>query len=110
MSENEFLELVDRTLDRFEDVLTAANLDPDFKREGHVLTVEFENGQAMVLNAQAPFRELWLASKQGAYHFKRVGDVWVDNRSTADLHAVLSRDVSALTGEGVILKWADQKI
>jgi CyaY protein len=106
MSENEFLQLVDHTLDQFEDALVAADLDPDFSREGHVLTVEFENGQSMVLNAQAPFRELWLASRQGAYHFKWIDGQWIDNRSEGNLKAMLARDVSALTGTGVILKWA----
>jgi CyaY protein len=103
MSENEFLDLVDRTLDQLEDALEATGMDLDCKREGHVLTVEFDNGQQLVMNAQAPFRELWLASRQGAYHFKRLPTGWVDNRSEADLSTVLSRDVSALTGDGFIL-------
>ncbi len=104
MSENEFLDLVDRTLDQLEDALEATGQDLDCRREGHVLTVEFENGLQMVLNAQAPFRELWLASKQGAYHFKRLPTHWADNRTEANLNAVLSKDVSALTGQGTIFQ------
>ena len=99
MSETQFLHRVDQTLGRIEAALEEADIDADCSRSGHVLTIELENGAQIVVNAQAPTRQIWLASRSsGAMHFDADGDRWIDRRSGAELFESLSRVVTALRG------------
>ncbi len=99
MSETQFLHRVDQTLVQIEAAIDAADIDADCSRAGHVLTIELENGAQIVVNAQAPTRQIWLASRSsGAMHFDDDGERWIDRRSGAELFESLSRVVTALTG------------
>ncbi len=99
MSETQFLHRVEETLVQIEAALDEAGIDADCSRSGHVLTIELENGAQIVVNAQAPMRQIWLASRSsGAMHFDADGDRWIDRRSGAELFESLSRVMTALTG------------
>jgi len=82
MTESEFNELVDATLEQIEFALDGIDGDIDYENAGGVLTVEFENGTTMVFSRQPPTRQLWLAARSGGFHYawdEEAGD-WRDTR------------------------------
>lgn len=83
MSESDFNERVDATLEQLEDALDALDSDLDYVVSGGVLTVNFENGSTMVFSRQPPTQQLWLAARSGGYHFVFDNDIddWRDTRS-----------------------------
>ena len=99
MTESEFLRTVSGVLDEIQDALERAGIDADCSLAGQVLTIEFDDGARVVVNAQAPMRQLWLASRGGAMHFDlHDGGRWVDTRSGEDFHAALARVVTGHAG------------
>jgi len=87
MTESEFNDLIDQTFEVLELALDRAfeqaDGDLDYEATGGVLTVEFENGSAMVFSRQPPTRQLWLAARSGGFHFAYDEDV-DDWRNTRD--------------------------
>jgi len=108
MSETEFLDLAESALTRIETAMDRLNdedvLDVECKRSGNVLEIEFiDNGSKIIVNSQAPMRELWVAAKSGGFHYKRVDGAWIDTRDGSELFAALSLLASAQGGAQVIL-------
>ena len=106
MTESLFLHAVEQTLARIESALEQSGVDADCALSGLVLTIEMAGGNRIVVNAQAPFRQLWLASRIGAMHFERQGDAWHDVRTGGEFFEALSRAVSDLAGAEVVLTGA----
>ena len=109
MSESEFLALAEATLTRIEAALDRLNdedvLDVECSRSGNVLEIEFiDNGTKIIVNSQAPMREMWVAARSGGFHYKRVGDEWINTRDGSELFAALSSMASEQAGAPVILK------
>ena len=109
MSESEFLALAEATLTRIEAALDRLNdedvLDVECSRSGNVLEIEFiDNGTKIIVNSQAPMREMWVAARSGGFHYKRVGDEWVNTRDGSELFAALSTMASEQAGAAVVLK------
>ncbi len=104
MSESQFLLAVEATLGQLETVIEAAGLDVDCARTALILTIEFDAGARIVVNAQAPMRQLWLAWRGGAQHFAADGGRWQDTRSGEEFFAAVSRAASALSGTPVVLQ------
>ncbi|MFZ3288853.1 MAG: iron donor protein CyaY [Telluria sp.] len=108
MSETEFLDLAESALTRIETAMDRLNdedvLDVECKRSGNVLEIEFiDNGSKIIVNSQAPMRELWVAAKSGGFHYKRVDGAWIDTRDGSELFAALSLLASAQGGAQVTL-------
>lgn len=108
MSETEFLDLAESALSRIETAMDRLNdedvLDVECKRSGNVLEIEFiDNGSKIIVNSQAPMRELWVAAKSGGFHYKRVDGAWIDTRDGSELFAALSLLASAQGGAQVTL-------
>jgi CyaY protein len=108
MSETEFLDLAQSTLDAIESSLDRLNdedlLDVECKRSGNVLEIEFiDNGSKIIVNSQAPLQEMWVAARAGGYHYKRVGSEWRNTRDDSELFAALSQLASAQGGAQVTL-------
>ena len=108
MSENEFLDLAEAAIDKIEAALDRLCdedlLDVECKRSGNVLEIEFiDNGSKIIVNSQAPMQELWVAAKSGGFHYKRVGERWVNTRDGSELFAALSLMASAQSGTAVSL-------
>ena len=102
MTESEFLDLADSTLNRIETCFDHLNdmdvVDVECKRNGNVLEIEFiANGSKIIINSQAPLQEMWLAARAGGYHYKRVGDEWRNTRDDSEFFAALS-DVATQQG------------
>ena len=72
-------------------------IDIDTSRTGGLLELAFPNGSKVVLNTQPPLHELWLAAGAGGFHFRAVGERWID-REGRELFAVLSECASAQAG------------
>ncbi|MFL6675451.1 MAG: iron donor protein CyaY [Massilia sp.] len=108
MSETEFLDLAESTLDAIESALDRLNdedlLDVECKRSGNVLEIEFlDNGSKIIVNSQAPLQEMWVAARAGGYHYKRVGAEWRNTRDGSELFASLSQLASAQGGAQVTI-------
>jgi len=102
MTESEFLDLADSTLNRIETCFDTLNdddvVDVECKRNGNVLEIEFiANGSKIIVNSQAPLQEMWMAARAGGYHYKRVGDEWRNTRDDSEFFAALS-DVATQQG------------
>ncbi|MDO8068152.1 iron donor protein CyaY [Janthinobacterium sp. SUN206] len=108
MSESEFLALAEATLTQIEAALDRLNdedvLDVECSRSGNVLEIEFiDNGTKIIVNSQAPMREMWVAARSGGFHYKRVDDEWRNTRDGSELFAALSAMASEQAGTAVVL-------
>ncbi|MEI8302605.1 MAG: iron donor protein CyaY [Burkholderiales bacterium] len=103
MTEPEFLAECDRLLTAIEDALDACGADVQSGRSGPVLEIEFDDDSRLIVNGNAPVREIWVAARSGGFHFRHDGAAWRDTRSGDELFASLSRLVSAQSGQAVRL-------
>lgn len=108
MSESEFLALAEATLTAIEAALDRLNeqdmVDVECSRSGNVLEIEFvRNGSKVIVNSQAPMQELWVAARAGGFHYKRVGDQWLNTRDGSELFAALSEITTAQGGAPVVV-------
>ncbi|MGI4847068.1 MAG: iron donor protein CyaY [Janthinobacterium lividum] len=108
MTESEFLALAESTLTTIEtaleDIADNTDIDIECKRSGNVLEVELaDSNTKIIINSQAPMKEMWIAAKSGGFHYKRAGDQWINTRDGSELFAALSAMVSSQTGETVTL-------
>lgn len=103
MDESEFLAAAERTLAAIEAAVEACGADIETARSGNVLTLELDDGSKIVVNSQAPMRQIWVAARSGGFHFEWRDGAWRDTRDGSELFAALSRIVSAQGGEAVLL-------
>jgi CyaY protein len=108
MTESEFLQQAEATLSRIETALEAladtSDLDVECTRSGNVLEIEFiDNGSKIIVNSQAPMQELWVAAKSGGFHFRAVGEQWINTRDNTELYSALSHMISLQGGVTVTL-------
>lgn len=104
MNESLFLQTASAVLDAIEESVDASGCDIDIERKGEgVLALEFENGTHIIVNLQAPMRQIWIAAKAGGFHFAEKDGRWIDTRSGEEFYAVLSAHASAQSGESVLL-------
>jgi CyaY protein len=84
MNETEFLQQIDNTFHYIESIVDAWNEKHDLiievTRDANVTEIEFETEKKIILNAQTPMLQLWMASELGAFHFKFENRVWIDSR------------------------------
>lgn len=105
MTESDFLAHAEQTLDAIEDALAALDgVDIEATRTGNVLTLELPDGSKVVINTQAPTRQIWVAAKSGGFHYAWRDNAWRDTREGTELFAALSRLVSMQGGQPVVLK------
>ena len=108
MSEKEFLDLAETTLNTIEAAMDRLNdedvIDVECKRSGNVLEIEFiDNGSKIIINSQAPMKEMWVAAKSGGFHYKHLDGAWRNTRDGSELYAALSALASAQGGASVTL-------
>jgi CyaY protein len=92
------LAAIEAALDRW---LQDGVIDIDSHRTGGLLELDIPSGGKIVVNTQPPLHELWLAARKGGYHFRWLGDRWVDTREGGEFFAVLSREISAQAGQAL---------
>jgi CyaY protein len=108
MTESEFMEIAEATLDQIEASLEraaeAGDLDIECSRTGNVLEIEFvDSGSKIIINSQAPMQEIWIAAKSGGFHYRRDGLQWINTRDGSELFAALSNIVSVQSGCTLVL-------
>ncbi|MGB0466454.1 MAG: iron donor protein CyaY [Pontibacterium sp.] len=69
MTESEFNDKIDQTLETIEELLDEAETDLDYVTSGGVLTVICENQSQIIFTRQAPVKQLWVAARSGGFHF-----------------------------------------
>ncbi|MBU3724501.1 MAG: iron donor protein CyaY [Burkholderiaceae bacterium] len=103
MTESEFLDQTAKVWamieSRVDGWAEAHDIDIEAVRQGPVLELEFESGRKMVINAQAPMQQIWLASPRGAFHFVWNGSSWQDTRQGTDFWQVLAQEAAFESGE-----------
>src|SRR6476469_5964232 len=108
MTETEFLDLAEATLNEieqaFDRLFEQDVVDVECKRSGNVLEIEFlDNGSKIIVNSQAPLQEMWVPARSGGFHYKRVGTEWRNTRDNSELFAALSQLASAQGGAEITL-------
>ena len=74
-------------------------IDIDTHRAGSLVELEFPNGSKIVVNKQPPLHEIWLAARNGGFHFKRVDAAWRDTRDGVEFFVRLSEEASRQGGK-----------
>lgn len=109
MTESDFLDLAESTLDAIEASVEQAaeegDVDIECSRRGNVLEIEIvTNGAKIIVNSQAPMKEMWVAARSGGFHYRHSGEQWLDTRSGGELFSVLSTILSEQSGSPMALK------
>ncbi|HEX5354940.1 MAG TPA: iron donor protein CyaY [Aquabacterium sp.] len=79
---------IESTVDKW---LEGDVIDIDTARSGGMLTMTMPNRSQLIINAQPPLHELWLAARRGGFHFKLDAQGrWLDTRSGEEFFALLS--------------------
>jgi CyaY protein len=100
MQESEFHQAADAVLARIDAACAASDgLDADL--EAGILTIECPDGSKVIVNRQAPNREIWVAARAGGFHFRFGEGAWRDTRSGEELFAALARLLETQAGERV---------
>ena len=76
-------------------------IDIDAMRTGGMVELTLPNGSKLVINKQPPLQELWLAARDGGYHFRWVDGQWRSTRDAAEFFAVLSASASAQAAQAL---------
>ncbi|RRD90974.1 iron donor protein CyaY [Conchiformibius steedae] len=101
MTETEFLQHSDALFAHIEDAIDEGGWDLDCQHSGNVLTIEADDGTQIIVNRHTPNQELWIAAKNGGYHFSRQNNSWLATRDGSEFFAVLSRVLGEACGETV---------
>jgi len=104
MTESQFLDRVESILAQVESCIEDADIDAQCSLSGLVLTIDLDDGARMVVNAQTPLRQLWLAARGGGIHFGFDGTEWRDLRSGEEFFDALSRVISEHLGRELRLQ------
>lgn len=79
---------IERTVDRW---LEDDTIDIDTARTGSMLTLSLPDRSQLIVNAQPPVHELWLAARRGGFHFKLdAAGAWRDTKTGEEFFALLS--------------------
>ncbi len=82
-----------------DDWLQQGVIDIDTNRAGSLVELEFPNGSKIVVNKQPPLHEIWLAARNGGFHFKFVDQAWRDTRDGVEFFSRLSDEASRQGGK-----------
>ena len=107
IEDSEFKELANQAIDKIEQALEklfeTTDFDVDTQRQGsNVLNIKFPNNTVIVINLQTPLHELWLAAKEGGYHFRWSGTknspLWLDTKTNEEFFASVAKHVKQQGG------------
>lgn len=106
MTEAEYLNRAEHLLQVVEQCCDALNeggdIDLDNQRVGNMVTITLPNRSQLVINLQKPLREVWLAAREGGFHFQWQDDQWRDTKSGAEFFATLTRCATAQAGQSLV--------
>jgi CyaY protein len=114
LSDAGFYAIAEKTLKAIEISLEEAfqetDLDLDISRQGgNVVNIQFEDKSVIVVNKQSPLQEIWVAAKEGGFHYKWSGTLaeplWLDTKTGAELFSELSRLASQQAKTSLVVKF-----
>ncbi len=82
-----------------DDWLQQGVIDIDSSRSGGLVELAFPDGSKIVVNKQPPLHEIWLAARNGGFHFRLVDQAWRDTRDGVDFFVRLSDEASRQGGQ-----------
>lgn len=93
-----------------EEAFQESDLDLDISRQGgNVVNIQFEDKSVIVVNTQSPLQEIWVAAKEGGFHYKWSGTLmkplWLDTKTGAELFSELSRLASQQAKSTLVVKF-----
>lgn len=93
LSSSDFHERVDETQQQIEDILDDSDADIDIENSGGILTLEFDDGSQIILSRQEALSQLWVATRQGGFHFEHDAQQqgWICVTSRQPLGELLSQ-------------------
>ena len=93
MNESEFHQQVDAMLLAIEEAIDDSEAEIDYENAAGILTLELDNGSQIIINRQTPVKQLWLAARNGGFHFDWNGeaDGWVRDSDGAAFITVLNQ-------------------
>jgi CyaY protein len=105
MDESEFNQRVDDILVQIEDAIEDSGADIDYETAGGILTLSFEDDSKIIINRQTPVRQIWVATRQGGFHFvyHDKTEQWQLEGGKQDLFAALSQFCTEQAGEPIDL-------
>lgn len=105
MTESEFNNYVDETLDQLENRIEEIGVDIETETGGGILTLSFDNGTKIILNRQTPVQQLWVAARSGGFHFNfdAGSQTWIRDSDGEELFSALSRWCAEQAGTPVNL-------
>jgi CyaY protein len=95
------LAAVEQNCDRIND---DSDADIDNQRVGGMITLTFANKSQIIVNLQKPLHEVWLAAREGGYHYKWQGADWRCTKRGQEFFADLSRCASAQSGLALVFE------
>ena len=106
ITDSEFKELAGHALDQVETELErlfdSSDFDVDLARQASVLNIAFPNKTVIVINLQTPLHEIWVAAKEGGFHFKWAGTkaqpLWLDTKTGEEFNVAVARYISTQGG------------
>jgi len=110
MNESEFNDIVDDIFVEMEDAVEEAcdetGADIDYETSSGILTLTFENGSQIIVNRQTPLKQIWVAAKQGGFHFdfNSETNTWLCDGK--ELFAALSEYCTEQSGQTIKLEAA----
>ncbi len=108
MNESEFNDIVDDVLvsieDAIEDACDKTGADIDYETSSGILTLSFSNGTQIIINRQTPLKQIWLAARQGGFHFDYNNDTQQWLCKGKELFSALSEYCSGQAGQTINLK------
>ena len=69
LNSSAFHDLVGDVQQQIEDILDDSDLDLDIENSGGILTLVCTDGSQIILSRQEPLKQLWVAARQGGFHF-----------------------------------------
>ena len=73
-------------------------IDIDTQRTGGLLELSFPDGSKIIINTQPPLHEVWLAARDGGFHYRWAAGQWVNTRDSSEFVQALSQHASAQGG------------
>ena len=103
MTEVEFNDRVDTTLERIEEAFDDCEVDVDVEYAAGILTLRCPNGSAVIFSRQSATQELWVAARSGGYHLAYHEPHWRCTKTDISLSDLFADITAAQVGETIHL-------
>jgi CyaY protein len=101
MTDTEYLQHAEHLLQAIEvgcdRINDTSDADIDNQRVGGMITITFANRSQIIINLQKPLQEVWMATKEGGFHYK-FDSVWRSTREGAEFFSDLNHHASLQSG------------